>query len=84
MDWLFSWDIFFRNANAGAPPGTAYQSPPPLGMGLAELTQARMLVGAQPNVEKLVEDHLAVQSLIRAYQVRPRHQIPQIRNFRLV
>nr|P86231.1 RecName: Full=2-oxoglutarate dehydrogenase, mitochondrial; AltName: Full=2-oxoglutarate dehydrogenase complex component E1; Short=OGDC-E1; AltName: Full=Alpha-ketoglutarate dehydrogenase [Mesocricetus auratus] len=22
-----SWDIFFRNTNAGAPPGTAYQSP---------------------------------------------------------
>lgn len=43
-------------------------------MGLAELTQAQSLVGAQPNVEKLVEDHLAVQSLIRAYQVRPRRQ----------
>uniref|UniRef100_A0A672ZMT2 2-oxoglutarate dehydrogenase complex component E1 n=1 Tax=Sphaeramia orbicularis TaxID=375764 RepID=A0A672ZMT2_9TELE len=25
-----SWDIFFRNANAGVPPGMAYQSPPPL------------------------------------------------------
>ena len=64
-----SWDIFFRNANAGAPPGAAYQSPPPLG-GLAQgLAHAKALVGAQPNVEKLVEDHLAVQSLIRAYQV---------------
>uniref|UniRef100_A0A669CKQ0 2-oxoglutarate dehydrogenase complex component E1 n=1 Tax=Oreochromis niloticus TaxID=8128 RepID=A0A669CKQ0_ORENI len=31
------------------------------------------LVGAQPNVEKLVEDHLAVQSLIRAYQIRGHH-----------
>uniref|UniRef100_A0A8B9KV36 2-oxoglutarate dehydrogenase complex component E1 n=1 Tax=Astyanax mexicanus TaxID=7994 RepID=A0A8B9KV36_ASTMX len=68
-----SWDIFFRNANAGAPPGTAYQSPPPLGVSLAELTQAQSLVGAQPNVEKLVEDHLAVQSLIRAYQIRGHH-----------
>uniref|UniRef100_A0A8B9RGV7 2-oxoglutarate dehydrogenase complex component E1 n=1 Tax=Astyanax mexicanus TaxID=7994 RepID=A0A8B9RGV7_ASTMX len=68
-----SWDIFFRNANAGAPPGTAYQSPPPLGVSLAELTQAQSLVGAQPNVEKLVEDHLAVQSLIRAYQVMGHH-----------
>uniref|UniRef100_A0A9J8AMY9 2-oxoglutarate dehydrogenase complex component E1 n=1 Tax=Cyprinus carpio carpio TaxID=630221 RepID=A0A9J8AMY9_CYPCA len=68
-----SWDIFFRNANAGAPPGTAYQSPPPMGVSLAGLTQAQSLVGAQPNVEKLVEDHLAVQSLIRAYQVMGHH-----------
>ncbi|KAJ8400084.1 hypothetical protein AAFF_G00401230 [Aldrovandia affinis] len=63
-----SWDIFFRNANAGAPPGMAYQSPPPLGVSLSGLIQTQ--VGAQPNVEKLVEDHLAVQTLIRAYQVR--------------
>uniref|UniRef100_A0AAY4CU83 2-oxoglutarate dehydrogenase complex component E1 n=1 Tax=Denticeps clupeoides TaxID=299321 RepID=A0AAY4CU83_9TELE len=68
-----SWDIFFRNANAGAPPGTAYQSPPPLGTSLAGLSQVQSLVGAQPNVEKLVEDHLAVQSLIRAYQVMGHH-----------
>lgn len=65
-----SWDVFFRNANAGAPPGAAYQSPLSLS-GLA-VPQLSSLVGAQPNVEKLVEDHLAVQSLIRAYQVRPR------------
>uniref|UniRef100_A0A673MSW4 2-oxoglutarate dehydrogenase complex component E1 n=1 Tax=Sinocyclocheilus rhinocerous TaxID=307959 RepID=A0A673MSW4_9TELE len=68
-----SWDIFFRNANAGAPPGSAYQSPPPMGVSLAGLAQAQSLVGAQPNVEKLVEDHLAVQSLIRAYQIRGHH-----------
>ncbi|KAK9968708.1 hypothetical protein ABG768_003019 [Culter alburnus] len=68
-----SWDIFFRNANAGAPPGAAYQSPPPVGVSLSGLSQAQALVGAQPNVEKLVEDHLAVQSLIRAYQIRGHH-----------
>lgn len=67
---LQSWDIFFRNANAGAAPGTAYQSPPPLSSSLSTLSQAQFLVQAQPNVDKLVEDHLAVQSLIRAYQVR--------------
>uniref|UniRef100_A0A671YHU2 2-oxoglutarate dehydrogenase complex component E1 n=1 Tax=Sparus aurata TaxID=8175 RepID=A0A671YHU2_SPAAU len=64
-----SWDIFFRNANAGAPPGAAYQSPPPLNGTSQGLASFQTLVGAQPNVEKLVEDHLAVQSLIRAYQV---------------
>ncbi|XP_034566059.1 2-oxoglutarate dehydrogenase, mitochondrial-like [Notolabrus celidotus] len=62
-----SWDVFFRNANAGAPPGSAYQSPPLFG------GTSQALVGAQPNVEKLVEDHLAVQLLIRAYQVRGHH-----------
>uniref|UniRef100_A0A8C1AYK4 2-oxoglutarate dehydrogenase complex component E1 n=1 Tax=Cyprinus carpio carpio TaxID=630221 RepID=A0A8C1AYK4_CYPCA len=53
-----SWDIFFRNANEGAPPGSAYQSPPPVGVSISGLSQAQALVGAQPNVEKLVEDHL--------------------------
>ncbi|XP_034727995.1 2-oxoglutarate dehydrogenase, mitochondrial-like [Etheostoma cragini] len=64
-----SWDVFFRNANAGAPPGAAYQSP----LALSAVPQLSSLVGAQPNVEKLVEDHLAVQSLIRAYQIRGHH-----------
>uniref|UniRef100_A0A8C3VCX3 2-oxoglutarate dehydrogenase complex component E1 n=1 Tax=Catharus ustulatus TaxID=91951 RepID=A0A8C3VCX3_CATUS len=36
-----SWDIFFRNANAGAAPGTAYQSPPPLTTSLSTLSQIR-------------------------------------------
>ncbi|XP_072122793.1 2-oxoglutarate dehydrogenase complex component E1 isoform X2 [Mobula birostris] len=68
-----SWDVFFRNANTGAPPGTAYLSPPPLGASPAFLPQAQSRIIAQPNVDKLVEDHLAVQSLIRAYQVRGHH-----------
>ncbi|NXE29579.1 ODO1 protein, partial [Ardeotis kori] len=68
-----SWDIFFRNANAGAVPGTAYQSPPPLSTSLSTLSQAQFLDQAQPSVDKLVEDHLAVQSLIRAYQIRGHH-----------
>nr|Q6P6Z8.1 RecName: Full=2-oxoglutarate dehydrogenase complex component E1; Short=E1o; Short=OGDC-E1; Short=OGDH-E1; AltName: Full=2-oxoglutarate dehydrogenase, mitochondrial; AltName: Full=Alpha-ketoglutarate dehydrogenase; Short=Alpha-KGDH-E1; AltName: Full=Thiamine diphosphate (ThDP)-dependent 2-oxoglutarate dehydrogenase; Flags: Precursor [Xenopus laevis]AAH61938.1 Ogdh protein [Xenopus laevis] len=68
-----SWDIFFRNANAGASPGAAYQSPPSLGSSLSTLTQAQSLLHSQPNVDKLVEDHLAVQSLIRAYQIRGHH-----------
>uniref|UniRef100_A0A7N5ZQN0 2-oxoglutarate dehydrogenase complex component E1 n=1 Tax=Anabas testudineus TaxID=64144 RepID=A0A7N5ZQN0_ANATE len=67
-----SWDVFFRNANAGAPPGAAYQSPLTAATSLLA-PQLSSLVGAQPNVEKLVEDHLAVQSLIRAYQIRGHH-----------
>uniref|UniRef100_A0AAZ3Q4S9 2-oxoglutarate dehydrogenase complex component E1 n=1 Tax=Oncorhynchus tshawytscha TaxID=74940 RepID=A0AAZ3Q4S9_ONCTS len=63
-----SWDIIFRNANAGVSPGAAYQSPPPLGGAALGLANAQAMVGAQPNMEKLVEDHLAVQSLVRAYQ----------------
>uniref|UniRef100_A0A8C3AB30 2-oxoglutarate dehydrogenase complex component E1 n=1 Tax=Cyclopterus lumpus TaxID=8103 RepID=A0A8C3AB30_CYCLU len=49
-----SWDVFFRNANAGAPQGPAG-------------------VGALGGSQSTVEDHLAVQSLIRAYQVRGHH-----------
>uniref|UniRef100_A0AAQ5X7M9 2-oxoglutarate dehydrogenase complex component E1 n=1 Tax=Amphiprion ocellaris TaxID=80972 RepID=A0AAQ5X7M9_AMPOC len=68
-----SWDIFFCNANAGAPPGSAYQSPPPINGTSQGLASVQALVRAQPNVEKLVGDHLAVQTLIRAYQVRGHH-----------
>lgn len=69
-----SWDIFFRNTNAGAPPGAAYQSPLLLSPGaLSVAARAQPVVGAQPHVDKLVEDHLAVQSLIRAYQIRGHH-----------
>lgn len=37
---------------------------------LSAVARAQPLAGTQTNVDKLVEDHLAVQSLIRAYQVR--------------
>lgn len=64
-----SWDIFFRNANAGVPPGLAYQSP----LHLNGIPQEVASAQTQANTEKLVEDHLAVHSLIRAYQVRGHH-----------
>lgn len=67
---LQSWDAFFRNANAGVPPGAAYQSPLALQGSPLTLPSVHKLTGAKPNVEKLVADHLAVQSLIRAYQVK--------------
>lgn len=65
-----SWDAFFRNANAGVPPGAAYQSPLALQGSSLALPSVQRLAGAKPDVEKLVADHLAVQSLIRAYQVK--------------
>lgn len=66
---LQSWDVFFRNVNAGVPPGAAYQSPSSLLKPSQRLTGVQTLGGAQPNIEELVADHLAVQSLVRAYQV---------------
>lgn len=77
---LQSWDAFFRNANAGAPPGAAYQSPLLLSGSSQGLTFAKTQAVAQPNLEKLVADHLAVQSLIRAYQVNQK----QTENFCLI
>ncbi|CAB1332360.1 unnamed protein product, partial [Coregonus sp. 'balchen'] len=54
-------------------PRSVHKSPPPLGGAALGLANAQAMVGVQPNVEKLVEDHLAVQSLVRAYQVRGHH-----------
>uniref|UniRef100_A0AAX7U3Z0 2-oxoglutarate dehydrogenase complex component E1 n=1 Tax=Astatotilapia calliptera TaxID=8154 RepID=A0AAX7U3Z0_ASTCA len=47
-----SWDVFFRNANAGAPPGAAYQSP--LG-----LSAASSLVA--PQLSSLIRGHHVAQ-----------------------
>ncbi|XP_033845752.1 2-oxoglutarate dehydrogenase complex component E1 [Periophthalmus magnuspinnatus] len=68
-----SWDVFFRNANAGVPPGLAYQSPLHLNGMSQGAESAPSLLGAEANTKKLVADHLAVHSLIRAYQVRGHH-----------
>lgn len=72
---LQSWDVYFRNVNAEVPPGAAHQRPSSLGEPPQGLTGVQTLVGVQPNVEELVADHLAVQSLVRAYQVKFNHVI---------
>lgn len=61
-----SWDLFFRNANAGQTydPHLADQLERK-----ASFLQSHGLAQTPGKAEKLVEDHLAVQSLIRAYQV---------------
>ncbi|XP_019619955.1 PREDICTED: 2-oxoglutarate dehydrogenase, mitochondrial-like isoform X1 [Branchiostoma belcheri] len=70
-----SWDIFFRNAQRGAAPGQAYQSPPPMPamMPVQPVAWPMMPVpvpAATPEQMsgKVIDDHLAVQAIIRSYQ----------------
>lgn len=69
-----SWDVFFRNASQGARPGAAYQSPPSIRGGSTALATAgavaNISLGDEKAIEKVVADHLAVQTIIRSYQVR--------------
>ncbi|XP_026729993.1 2-oxoglutarate dehydrogenase, mitochondrial isoform X2 [Trichoplusia ni] len=74
-----SWDAFFRNATAGAQPGSAYTAPPnlaPYGKHEVPLTSL-VPAGGMPSIaagspinEKIIDDHLAVQAIIRSYQAR--------------
>ena len=75
-----SWDTFFRNATAGAAPGQAYVSPPtlaeapphhvPLSAMTPALAGATLPAATGQVSEKVIDDHLAVQGIIRAYQVK--------------
>ena len=70
-----SWDVFFRNATAGAAPGEAYVSPYNLPAGAFQGSGAAAAphIGAQQGSAldlKVIDDHLAVQAIIRSYQVR--------------
>ena len=73
-----SWDVFFRNADNGAPPGMAYQSPPEIyghpiqyqtEVTVAQPQAAAPAQSAPADFQDHIQDHLAVFSLIRAYQV---------------
>ncbi|KAM3834723.1 2-oxoglutarate dehydrogenase-like, mitochondrial isoform 1-T1 [Vipera latastei] len=69
-----SWDLFFRNATDKAASGQPLPSSlPELSESKTSLIQSHGLTKAPGKAEKLVEDHLAVQSLIRAYQIRGHH-----------
>lgn len=70
LTWLFScfclaqsWDNFFRKASEE---GSCVPAQPLLS---SVVPESRPAVSSQTKTSKLVEDHLAVQSLIRAYQV---------------
>ncbi|XP_063228335.1 2-oxoglutarate dehydrogenase complex component E1 isoform X3 [Bacillus rossius redtenbacheri] len=75
-----SWDAFFRNASAGAVPGEAYQRPPStsfMGRNQQPVSSVVPYGGGQPGLaldgqisEKIIDDHLAVQAIIRSYQAR--------------
>nr|XP_054773125.1 2-oxoglutarate dehydrogenase complex component E1-like [Lytechinus pictus] len=76
-----SWDIFFRNAQNGAAPGTAYVAPPPISsmfpsMPRPTVTSSHPAMSPAPSKavsgqldRKVIEDHLSVQTIIRSYQV---------------
>ncbi|XP_034189453.1 oxoglutarate dehydrogenase Nc73EF isoform X3 [Osmia lignaria lignaria] len=75
-----SWDAFFRSSTAGAPPGAAYQAPPSLAPSHNQIPLGALLPlggGSQlsqvPINEKIIDDHLAVQAIIRSYQIRGHH-----------
>ncbi|XP_018915993.1 2-oxoglutarate dehydrogenase complex component E1 isoform X2 [Bemisia tabaci] len=73
-----SWDSFFRSSTSGAKPGQAYQPPPTLsepGHNQVLLSSILPQVGSAPALggqvnEKIIDDHLAVQAIIRSYQAR--------------
>ncbi|XP_033193396.1 2-oxoglutarate dehydrogenase, mitochondrial isoform X6 [Bombus vosnesenskii] len=75
-----SWDSFFRSSTAGAAPGLAYQAPPSLAPSHNQVPLGALLPlggGTQlsqiPVNEKIIDDHLAVQAIIRSYQIRGHH-----------
>ncbi|XP_012274881.1 2-oxoglutarate dehydrogenase, mitochondrial isoform X2 [Orussus abietinus] len=72
-----SWDSFFRNSTAGAAPGLAYQAPPSLAPSYNQVPLGSLLplgggsqLSQMPISEKIIDDHLAVQAIIRSYQAR--------------
>ncbi|XP_065574167.1 2-oxoglutarate dehydrogenase complex component E1-like [Artemia franciscana] len=77
-----SWDAFFKSATAGAEPGAAYTRPPSLGSlkpnevpisALVPYLSQEQGLGAPQVNEKTIDDHLAVQAIIRSYQIRGHH-----------
>ncbi|XP_061936224.1 2-oxoglutarate dehydrogenase complex component E1 isoform X6 [Apis cerana] len=75
-----SWDSFFRSSTAGAAPGLAYQAPPSLAPSYNQVPLGALLplggstqLSQIPITEKIIDDHLAVQAIIRSYQIRGHH-----------
>lgn len=72
-----SWDVYFKNVQKGLSPGEAYHPPPQLGspVSTSSLVPSAGIPAAidQGMLNTVVSNHLAVYSLIRAYQIRGQH-----------
>lgn len=66
---LQSWDAYFRSNTYCSPPSLApvQRNQVPLSQ-LAPFLGGGAVAGAEPD-EKIIDDHLAVQAIIRSYQV---------------
>lgn len=69
VDFLQSWDAYFRSNTYCAPPSLApmQRNHVPLSQ-LVPMSGGALSAGAEPD-EKMIDDHLAVQAIIRSYQV---------------
>uniref|UniRef100_A0A7E4USU5 2-oxoglutarate dehydrogenase, mitochondrial n=1 Tax=Panagrellus redivivus TaxID=6233 RepID=A0A7E4USU5_PANRE len=70
-----SWDAYFRNVEAGAGPGQAFQPPPSLvpataAAGIVPSAAAGGAVATSGDFARTIQDHLKIQLLIRSYQTR--------------
>lgn len=67
-----SWDAYFRNNTYCAPPSLAPNQPHhiPISQLTPLLGGGNAISSVQPD-EKTIDDHLAVQAIIRSYQVMP-------------
>ncbi|XP_067937510.1 2-oxoglutarate dehydrogenase complex component E1-like [Watersipora subatra] len=61
-----SWDAFFRGTVAGAPPGQAHSPVPAVGTPIPSSLPSQVS-------QKVLQDHLSMQALIRSYQVAGHH-----------
>jgi 2-oxoglutarate dehydrogenase E1 component len=71
-----SWQAYFRNVSSGAQPGAAVQAPPTL-VPVQHYVTPDGLAGVSSVSSAEILDHLKVQLIVRAYQVRG-HQLAKL------
>lgn len=67
-----SWDVYFRNVDAGLPPGAAFTPLPSIQSVFTPVAAGGSVggVASAADVERGVRERLAITHLIRAFQVR--------------